>query len=147
MNEPDWAEQARQNRERKDRIALVNRTALFETLTACGLSLVTVEFNGSGDEGQIETVTFFRDGEEIPDPGATCELVRDKGTNNEQTLEPVTMNIAIEEVAYDLLYDNHEGWQDGEGAYGDFNFDVANRTVSLSINVRFVDSQNYQTTF
>ena len=34
-----------------------NRTALFDALAAAGIADITVEFDGEGDQGQIEDVT------------------------------------------------------------------------------------------
>jgi hypothetical protein len=43
--------------------------------------------------------------------------------------------------------EKHGGWENNEGAHGTFEFDVANRTVSLEFNERFVDTTTYNHTF
>src|SRR3546814_10839014 len=37
---------------------------------------------------------------------------------------------AIESLAHDLLTDTHAGWENNDVAYGEFVFDVANRTIT-----------------
>ncbi len=37
---------------------------------------------------------------------------------------------AIERLAYDFLEETHDGWENSDGAYGDFIFDVAERHYS-----------------
>lgn len=49
---------------------------------------------------------------------------------------------AIEAAVYRLLEHTHNGWEDNDGAYGDFTFDTASRQITLAYNERFTDS-NY----
>lgn len=49
---------------------------------------------------------------------------------------------AIETMAYDLLERTHSGWENNDGAYGEFTFDVVNRTVTLDYNERYTASEN-----
>jgi hypothetical protein len=65
---------------------------------------------------------------------------------------PVTDRIiALDEAIVDLCYDyleyEHGGWENNDGAYGEFTFDVAERHVELSFNARFSDSVHYSHTF
>ncbi len=50
---------------------------------------------------------------------------------------------AIETLADALLDDTHGGWENGEGAFGEFIFDVAARTITLDFNEQFVESTNH----
>jgi hypothetical protein len=54
---------------------------------------------------------------------------------------------AIEQLAYDFLRETHDGWENNAGAYGDFYFDVAERTITLNYNERFEDSEYTQHVF
>src|SRR3546814_9296187 len=38
---------------------------------------------------------------------------------------------AIEDLAYDLLRQTHCGWENNDGAYGEFTFDVTAGTITL----------------
>ena len=52
----------------------------------------------------------------------------------------LTMHDAIERLAYDLLEETHGGWENNEGAYGEFVFDVAERTIRLEYNERVMET-------
>lgn len=52
------------------------------------------------------------------------------------------MKEAIERLAYDFLEETHGGWENNEGAYGDFLFDVTERTITLNYNER-IDTSEY----
>jgi hypothetical protein len=54
---------------------------------------------------------------------------------------------AIEKLVYDLLQQTYSGWQDNQGAYGDFLFDVAERTITLKFNERIETSKYTQHLF
>ena len=53
----------------------------------------------------------------------------------------LTMHDAIERLAYDLLEETHGGWENNEGAYGEFVFDVAGRTIRLEYNERVMETE------
>ena len=48
----------------------------------------------------------------------------------------MTVHDAIERLVYDFLGKTHDGWENNDGAYGDFTFDVAERTITLDYNER-----------
>ena len=50
---------------------------------------------------------------------------------------------AIEQLAYDLLSLTHCGWENNDGAYGEFVFDVAKQSISLEHNERYVTAELY----
>jgi len=60
---------------------------------------------------------------------------------------PVSIADAIEQLAYDFLEQTHSGWEDNDGAYGDFTFDVAARTITLDYNERYTASDHSQHVF
>ncbi|HEV7995545.1 MAG TPA: hypothetical protein VGP52_04730 [Stellaceae bacterium] len=59
--------------------------------------------------------------------------------------ERSTLNIpeAIESLAYHFLEETHGAWGNNDGAYGDFTFDVAERTITLDYNERFTQSEHF----
>jgi hypothetical protein len=46
----------------------------------------------------------------------------------------------VEALAYDLLEEEHGGWENNDGAYGEFRFDVTDRTISLAYHERIMTS-------
>jgi len=61
--------------------------------------------------------------------------------------EVFTVKEAIERLAYDFLEETHGGWENNEGAYGDFLFDVTERTITLNYNERIETSEYTQHVF
>ncbi len=54
---------------------------------------------------------------------------------------------AVEALAYALLEETHGGWENNEGAYGEFTFAVAARTITLDYNERHMESDYSQHVF
>ena len=50
-------------------------------------------------------------------------------------------------MAYNLLSQTHDGWKNGEGAYGDFTFSLEERSVTLEYNERHTEATYHQHTF
>jgi len=122
-----------------------NRTAIVAVLATHGVATVTIEFNGYGDEGQIECPSLFdADGKEIATPDITVDVLVDS-VGDEQPMCTEALNAALKDFVYDTLGDLHGGWQDNEGAYGELTIDVAAGTATLNFNARIVESINTTT--
>ena len=59
----------------------------------------------------------------------------------------MTVHDAIERLVFDFLAMTHDGWENSDGAYGDFTFDVAERTITLDYNERYMQSEYSQHVF
>lgn len=59
----------------------------------------------------------------------------------------MSLSQAIESLAYDCLESTHSGWENNDGGYGDFVFDVAAQTIKLDYDERYVAIENYQHDF
>ncbi|TAJ79734.1 MAG: hypothetical protein EPO45_04235 [Sphingobium sp.] len=121
------------------------KTNLFDLLEAQGIVLVTVTFDGCGDSGQIEDIVAFDEHGEVAVPEdklASAQTDTDAAGDAEYG-EPI--KDVIETLAYDLLQSEHGGWENNEGAYGEFRFDVADRTITLGCNIR-ISSADYSET-
>jgi len=121
------------------------KTNLFDLLEAQGIVLVTVMFDGCGDSGQIEDILAFDERGEVALPegrlaGANTDADAASTTDDGEPVKDV-----IESLAYDLLQSEHGGWENNEGAYGEFRFDVADRTITLGCNIR-ISSADYSET-
>jgi hypothetical protein len=46
-----------------------------------------------------------------------------------------------------LLGQTHGGWEDGDGGSGTFTFDVAEQSITLDFDERYIDTNNYVHTF
>jgi len=146
----DFAAWERQERDHSNRAADVlpaNKAALFDALAAAAITTVVVTFDGYGDSGQIENIEI-KAGEEIVAlrPG-NIEIARAVWGSCKIDRQTMTIEDAVEALAYALLGDSHGGWENNDGAYGEFTFDVAERTITLDYNERRTESDYSQHVF
>ncbi len=120
-----------------------NRKTLFDKLAACAITSVTVSFDGYGDSGQIENVEAKHGDDVIALPDVRLELWQADWNNAGIARRASTIHGAVEELCYALLAQTHCGWENNEGAYGDFTFDVAGQSITLDYNERYTESENY----
>lgn len=126
----------------------VNKAALFAVLRDANISKVVVRFDGYGDSGQIEEITAFGpDGGERPLPATEVDIQKIYfGQDEPETLsEPLAE--AIETLSYAFLESTHGGWENNEGAFGEFTFDVAAGSITLDYNERYETSEHYSHEF
>jgi hypothetical protein len=125
----------------------INKTMLFDALAAAGLTQIIVTFDGSSDSGQIENIEA-KIGDEISAlPPGEIEIAAAAWGQAEPERVRMSIRDAIEQLAFDFLQDSHGGWEDNDGAYGDFIFDVAERTITLDYNERHMESDYSQHVF
>ena len=129
--------QARLRAELAREVTPLNKAALFAALQAAGVQRVTVHFDGAGDSGQIESIDAT-----APDESATelsdgaIEIRTPLWEGSGVQSETMLVRDAIEKLAYDFLEEVHDGWENEDGAYGEFVFDVAECAVRLEYNER-----------
>ena len=115
-----------------------NKAAIFDALAPAGITTVVVVFDGGGDSGQIELVDALSETELMSLPGVTVEIASSSYTDGTVNRRTASLQEAIETIAYDLLSATFGGWENNDGAYGEFTFDVATRVISLDFNGRYV---------
>lgn len=128
---------------RAEEILPANKVVLFDALARAGIETVVVCFDGAGDSGQIESIAGFGDGDtEITLPDEMLAL--SEVEFDTATVKTVTHGIraTIERTAYDFLEETHSGWEDGEGAYGEFTFSVADRSIRLEYSERYTETND-----
>ena len=119
----------------------LNKTALFDALAAAGIPRVLVTFDGAGDAGQIEEIGATRDQAPVELPTIGIEIAMPAWDGSGLDRRCCGVGDAIEALAYAFLEDTHDGWEDNDGAYGEFRFDVAERTIELDYNARVETSE------
>jgi hypothetical protein len=142
-----WDEKEREHTSRADKLLPVNKKALFDALAAASITVVVVTFDGYGDSGQIENIEAKAGDEIVPLPVATIEIARPVWDSNGIDRQSLSIHDAIEALAYSFLGQTHGGWENSDGAYGDFAFDVADRTITLDYNERRMESDHSQHVF
>ena len=116
----------------------LNRTAVFDSLTTLGITAVQVEFDGYGDSGQIESTTAFS-GEASTELGdAVVQAYNEaREAGRPLTVTSTPLREAIEDLCYAFLEQEHEGWEIDDGGNGRFEFNVAERAITLSITKKY----------
>lgn len=90
-----------------------SRVELRKQLQELAVETVTAEYNGQGDDGQIDSLGFGP--VEVPDGVAR----------------------AVEDVFYQVLEDLYSGWENNEGACGEFRWSVEEDRIRLKHSTRF----------
>ncbi|HJU19307.1 MAG TPA: hypothetical protein VJ770_22870 [Stellaceae bacterium] len=126
--------------ERNEGLRPANKTALFEALASSGITSVLVRFDGEGDNGQIEEIDAVCGEAPAELPSGEIELAEPVWGSTEIRRTTLSVSDAIETLAYNLLEETHGGWENGDGAWGDFTFDVAARSITLAYNERHMES-------
>lgn len=143
----DWAEKDRQYANLAKAVRPANKAALFDALAAAGIMTVIVEFDGSGDSGQIENVSARESEKSVDLPDSQIEIAQARWGRSEIERQTLPVWEAVEQLAYDLLEETHAGWEINDGAYGKFTFDVAERSITLDYNERFTHVSNFEHEF
>jgi hypothetical protein len=102
---------------------------------------------GYGDSGPIEDIEAKAGDEVVALPPGNVEIAAAVWGHAQPQRTVMSVHDAIERLAYDFLEETHDGWENSDGAYGDFIFDVAERTITLDYNERHMESDYSQHVF
>ncbi len=120
-----------------------NKDRLFDGLATAGITHVTVTFDGEGDGGQIEGIAAWAGEAEVEFPAMEIGYAALTWDNPEIEMRQLSLEDVVEQLAYDFLSDTHGGWENNDGAFGEFCFDAAARSIHLEFNERFTSSELY----
>jgi hypothetical protein len=96
-------------------------------LKEVGVETVHINYDGCGDSGQIESVTYLDGQGKSLNPFGKTSITED----------------ALMDLFYDLTQARHPGWENNDGAFGEFEWDLSADTLHQTHNDRFTD---YDTT-
>ena len=143
----DFAKSYQHYQEALKKVNELNKGAVFDVLADEGIERVTITFDGEGDSGQIEELVAYKDGQPVEMPVVSLTLHSVEWGSDTVTTALSALSEAIEKLCYGFLGQEHGGWENNDGAYGDFIFTVAERRIELEFNSRFVDSTLHSYTF
>jgi hypothetical protein len=122
----------------EENVSKINIERLCEALTNRKVSFVKINFDGSGDSGQVEYVNFYAaDGDEISVDDLEFKYI--KHANGEKTEYMRSATDFLEDVVYDILYDHYGGWEINDGSFGDVTFDATTGNMKIDFNERVVE--------
>jgi hypothetical protein len=126
-----------------------NKQKIFDALQGSNIAQITVRFHGYGDSGQIESIEATNsEGVEIPVPSGPVNMSRVQFSPEDENVasEPHTIEEAIENLCYDSLSEYYGGWEDNEGAYGEFVLNLLAGIINLEFNERYIETTTYNHT-
>jgi hypothetical protein len=120
-----------------------NKDILFDLLENEKIENFEVSFDGSGDSGQIENISL--DGKilkkkvvgAILSAGNVWDPITK--TTSQKWETDVDVEGLIQGICYEVLEDSFGGWEIDDGSYGNFNFDVKKRKMTLEMNERVME--------
>jgi hypothetical protein len=140
-------ESIEQHRKKLSETGKANKAIVFEALSAAGIDFVNVTFDGEGDSGQIENLIARKGEAQIPLSNQTVTVQSASWDGKEVTLQELSLCEAIERLCYDFLEQEHGGWENNDGAFGEFTLSVPAKTVELEFNGRYSDVHTTTHTF
>jgi hypothetical protein len=111
----------------KERLANVQKKlpVAAEQLKVAGVARVDIYYDGCGDSGQIEDVRYFDEQRKWIKSPPRLTITED----------------ALRELFYDLLETRHAGWENNDGAFGEFEWDLIADTLKHSHSERYVECE------
>jgi hypothetical protein len=92
-------------------------------LKEAGVAVVQLAYDGCGDSGQLESVTYVDAQGKPVNPTGQVAITEDQ----------------LMDLFYDLLETRHPGWENNDGAFGEFLWDLAADSLHHSHSSRFTD--------
>jgi hypothetical protein len=133
----DFMKQWEANKKALKGANVTNKEAVFDALVAAKITRIEVEFDGEGDSGGL-TGTVAYDSDSVvglPPTDVKMIIVETYGSGSEDGTRK--LEDAIEILCFDYIgQEGHGSWENNEGPYGTFQFDVAERSVALSFHAR-----------
>ena len=125
-NPTDWmaAYQAEQQKRQAQLSPL--KDVLLHELASAGIVTVTVEYDGEGHSGQIESIA-------VEDASQNRVEIAD----NERWDK---LDNQITEFVWEVLGAHHDGFENNDGGFGEITIDVMKGTVQLDHNTRVTDT-------
>jgi hypothetical protein len=119
--------------------------AKLQTLTLLairGIARVEIEYDGYGDEGQVNNIAAFRpDGSDVKLAGP--ESIAAPGA---QFCGPYnSLQEALDDFAWTIIQHFHEGFHNNDGGHGTFVIDVPGCCITLEHYDRYVESRLSET--
>jgi hypothetical protein len=119
-------------------------TALLCTLKEAGVSLVVVEFDGSGDSGSITGVEI--EGGTPPLEAqwlfSSSSWVNEEWVTTEE-VKSLPLNEVLEAWCYDSLEESQIDWYNNDGGFGELRIDLVEGEVKLEVNQRYTEISTY----
>ena len=121
---------------------------LFAQLKLLNVKEFRINFEGSGDDGQIDEIEFYNTNNETFNiPIDTISWVyTDYGQEPKET--KVTLHKATEDLGYSMLDEAGHDWYNNDGGYGSISVLIEGQDgkpyVDMEINIRYTNEDHYE---
>ena len=104
-----------------------------------------VEYSGSGDSGEIEEIFYEPNNLKVDVDVGTWKKFDQQSFGYKETNEPKPLKDFIEDFCYELLEDNHGGWEINEGQSGAIDWDIKDNDLSHNYTtyIEHSESESY----
>lgn len=120
------------------------KAAFLPILGEHGITRVEIGYDGGGDEGSVGDVTAYAGDNTHDLPSVLCDHFAVEW-GGDMSSRAIQLEDALSAFAENAASDHHNGWENGEGAWGTIEIDVASGAVRLTHNSRFVDYDTSET--
>lgn len=129
-----------------------NKELLRAVMQTLGITSIAVEFDGSGDSGQVEGVTVVPETKQDQFDNTQTKVFRttcffSAGSYDAKEEEAACSAPELaEDFAYEVLEQHHGGWEINDGAYGTIIIHADGRG-SIEYNQRVMETEYEETEF
>jgi hypothetical protein len=121
-------------------ITASNKRVIFTALKEANITSIKADFDGEGDSGGLTNIIAYRDDAVLDFPAVQVTIHDVRWGAKKSTEVTLQLREAVEQLCYDCLEDKHAGWENNDGAFGEFDFNVEKQTIELVFNARFTDT-------
>lgn len=132
----DYQDKLHQEAVRRETLIQQRKSFLLSRLKELGIARVTAEYDGEGDSGQTGDVIAYNAADDIIDLHATSSFhFEEHGTS----VAYKNLEEFIDMFLWDILWQNHEGFENNDGGRGTLTIRADDGTAELEHADRFVD--------
>lgn len=114
------------------------KAPILAIMAEAGIVHIGIDYDGGGDEGQVHDFhATDAEGVQVDLPTVDCESVT-LSYRGDILSETVSFEDALDVFASTALEALHDGWENGEGAYGTVEIDARTGEATLTHNVRVI---------
>ena len=120
-----------------------NKVDIFKNkLKELKIKSFRVEYSGSGDSGEIDEISYEPKDLKIEVDVGTWKKFDQQSFEYKETNEPKPLKDFIEDFCYELLEDNHGGWEINEGQSGAIEWDIKDNDLYHNYTTFIEHSEN-----
>lgn len=110
------------------------RQELVTKLRELGVTKIYCAYSGYGDSGSLDTVQAT--------PAMDLDMVFDQKPNfwDNNKLNDRSVGEAIHDLFYDLLEQNHPGWEINDGSDGEFTWDITTDRIAIDHGEHYTET-------